>query len=190
MFRSIASLGEVMKAVPQAGSSLVPIVNGEYPVSDAKVVPLKEGDQFVYAAKDVVQACREVTDRLGRHDQQMVLHCHEQRSVYCERPDNMELELHVYWDGDCIVTVNDPLPADYATMHIPALLPLDGYPSKPPPGLPVPRESPATPLLARFCALLPRWSSALLPSLWPRLPRLELALPEENDRRGGWLELG
>lgn len=58
MFRSGATLGEVMKAVPQAGSSLVPIVNGKYPVADARVVSLKEGDQVVYAAKDVVKAAQ------------------------------------------------------------------------------------------------------------------------------------
>lgn len=90
---------------------------------------------------------------LGHHDQQLVLQDLEQLSEYYERLYNMELEVDVHWDEDYIVLVNHPLPAGYAIGHIPVLLPLDGFPFKPPPGLHVPRQSPATPQLARSYAL-------------------------------------
>lgn len=125
------------------GYAAEPIVNGKRLPESARSQPLRDGDQLEWASPTVVKAM------LSPREQSLVEHDLGMASAYFEKLCGVEFEVDFQYREDYCVITNFPLPKGFSQRSIPLLVPLSGFPLKPPPGLHVPTAAPDTQRLAK-----------------------------------------
>lgn len=119
------------------------IVNGRPAEGAALNRPLRDGDMLEWAPDNIVKAM------LTPREQDLVVRDLAMASAYFEQLCGTEFEVDFEYRQDYCVITNFPLPRGFLQPNIPLLVPLSGFPLKPPPGLHVPTSAPDTPRLAK-----------------------------------------